>query len=72
MLCRRSRLPWADLGLGRDDAWGNRFRYRVDEQCGVRYANRATGFVLGQGRALTASLRTQHEQERSSPAAFLP
>jgi len=23
-------LPWADLGVGRYDAWGNPFRYRVD------------------------------------------
>lgn len=24
-------LPWRDLGLAREDAWGNRFRYRVDK-----------------------------------------
>lgn len=23
-------LPWVDLGVGRTDAWGNPFRYRVD------------------------------------------
>ncbi|MDM8563261.1 hypothetical protein QUF54_07900, partial [Candidatus Marithioploca araucensis] len=25
-------LPWADLGVGRYDAWGNPFRYRVGSQ----------------------------------------
>ena len=42
------RLPWGDLGLGREDAWANRFRYRVDGG----YANRATGFSLGQAGSL--------------------
>lgn len=46
------RLPWTDLGLGRDDAWGNRFRYRVDASNAYAYANRATGFVLGQAASL--------------------
>ena len=38
------RLPWGDLGIGREDAWGNHFRYRVDKN----YADRATGFKLNQ------------------------
>jgi len=25
-------LPWADLGVGRYDGWGNPFRYRVDKE----------------------------------------
>ncbi len=25
-------LPWAELGVGRYDAWGNPFRYRVEEE----------------------------------------
>lgn len=25
-------LPWADLGVGRYDAWGNPFRYRVEDE----------------------------------------
>ena len=25
-------LPWADLGVGRYDAWGNPFRYRVEKE----------------------------------------
>ena len=25
-------LPWLDLGVGRYDAWGNRFRYRVKKE----------------------------------------
>lgn len=36
------RLPWNDLGIGREDAWGNRFRYRVTPA----YVNNATGFSL--------------------------
>jgi len=33
-------LPWATLGLGRQDAWGNAFPYRVH----ARYSDRTTGF----------------------------
>lgn len=35
-------LPWADLGLARQDAWGNAFRYRV----AATFSNNATGFTL--------------------------
>jgi prepilin-type N-terminal cleavage/methylation domain-containing protein len=35
-------LPWADLGLGRQDAWGNPLRYRVT----AAFSSSATGFVL--------------------------
>lgn len=35
-------LPWATLGLGRQDAWGNAFRYRV----AATFSNSATGFTL--------------------------
>ncbi len=35
-------LPWTDLGLGRNDAWNNRFRYRVT----AGFSNSSTGFVL--------------------------
>ncbi|MES2772093.1 MAG: type II secretion system protein [Pseudomonadota bacterium] len=35
-------IPWATLGLGQEDAWGNRFRYRVD----LNYANSVAGFTL--------------------------
>ncbi|MBE7424324.1 MAG: hypothetical protein DPW12_14925 [Rhodocyclaceae bacterium] len=35
-------LPWADLGLGRNDAWNNRFRYRVADV----FSNSSTGFTL--------------------------
>jgi prepilin-type N-terminal cleavage/methylation domain-containing protein len=37
------RLPWSDLGVGREDAWGNRFRYRVAE----KNANSEIGFTFG-------------------------
>ncbi len=46
------RLPWGDLGVGREDAWGNRFRYRVDAGNAYAYSNNATGFALGQAATL--------------------
>jgi prepilin-type N-terminal cleavage/methylation domain-containing protein len=39
---QEGNLPWADLGLGRQDAWGNAFRYRV----AATFSNNATGFAL--------------------------
>ena len=35
-------LPWADLGLGRQDAWGRPLHYRVS----AVFSNNATGFGL--------------------------
>lgn len=35
-------LPWADLGVGRQDAWGNPLRYRVTNV----FSNSATGMTL--------------------------
>jgi prepilin-type N-terminal cleavage/methylation domain-containing protein len=35
-------LPWADLGLARQDVWGNTFRYRV----AATFSNSTTGFTL--------------------------
>ncbi|WIM06981.1 MAG: type II secretion system GspH family protein [Candidatus Nitricoxidivorans perseverans] len=39
---QEGRIPWADIGLGRTDAWNNRFRYRVT----AAFSNSATGFLL--------------------------
>lgn len=39
---QEGRLPWADLGLGRNDAWNNRFRYRVT----AAYSSSTAGFTL--------------------------
>ncbi len=36
------RIPWVDLGLGRTDAWNNRFRYHVTPA----FSGSATGFTL--------------------------
>lgn len=36
------QLPWNNLGLGNQDAWGNRFDYRVDEN----FSNSENGFGL--------------------------
>ena len=35
-------LPWATLGLGRQDAWGNPFRYRV----ATAFSDSSSGFTL--------------------------
>jgi len=35
-------LPWSDLGIGRQDAWGNRLRYRV----AAAFSNSGAGFTL--------------------------
>lgn len=39
---QEGNLPWADLGLARQDAWGNPFRYRV----AAAFSNSGTGFTL--------------------------
>ncbi|CAG0969323.1 hypothetical protein RHDC1_01182 [Rhodocyclaceae bacterium] len=39
---QEGRIPWADLGLGRNDAWNNRYRYRVT----AAFSSSATGFTL--------------------------
>jgi len=39
---QEGRIPWVDLGLGRIDAWNNRYRYRVTPA----FSNSATGFIL--------------------------
>ncbi len=36
------RLPWNELGVGREDSWGNHLRYRITPS----FANSATGFGL--------------------------
>ena len=36
-------LPWSDLGIGRQDSWGNRFRYRVSPA----FSKNDYGFSLG-------------------------
>jgi prepilin-type N-terminal cleavage/methylation domain-containing protein len=39
------QLPWSDLGLGNQDAWGNRFDYRVDD----KFSRSDNGFTLNSG-----------------------
>lgn len=39
---QEGRIPWADLGLGRNDAWNNRYRYRVT----AAFSSSANGFTL--------------------------
>ena len=48
-LSQEGRLPWNTLGIGREDAWGNRYRYRV----APAFANNKAGFTL----TTTPSLR---------------
>lgn len=39
---QEGNLPWASLGLGRQDAWSNPLRYRVTD----KFSDRAAGFSL--------------------------
>lgn len=39
---QEGRIPWVDLGIGRTDAWNNRFRYRVTSA----FSNSTAGFTL--------------------------
>lgn len=39
---QEGNLPWATLGVGQQDAWGNALRYRV----AAVYSNSSTGFTL--------------------------
>lgn len=56
-------LPWNDLGLGLQDAWGNRFRYHVEPS----FARNDMGFTLNkvatlricEQAACTSTLATQ-------------
>jgi prepilin-type N-terminal cleavage/methylation domain-containing protein len=41
-LIHRGSVPWATLGVGASDVWGNRFRYQVT----AAYAQRPTTFTL--------------------------
>ncbi|MBL8405203.1 MAG: type II secretion system protein [Dechloromonas sp.] len=36
------QLPWSDLGIANQDAWGNRFRYQVE----AAFARKDIGFTL--------------------------
>jgi prepilin-type N-terminal cleavage/methylation domain-containing protein len=64
-------LPWATLGIGRQDAWGNSLRYRV----AANYSSAATGFALIPGgtnnlRVCTSSACTA-ELATALPAVIL-
>lgn len=47
-LSQEGRLPWNTLGIGREDAWGNRYRYRV----APLFANSNAGFTLTSAASL--------------------
>lgn len=42
-LSLEGRIPWNTLAVGREDAWGNRFRYRIKKE----FASKTLGFKLG-------------------------
>ncbi|WP_159356217.1 type II secretion system protein [Methylovorus glucosotrophus] len=42
-------LPWADLGMGKQDAWGQKYRYRVTNG----FANSVTKFTLSTTPSMT-------------------
>lgn len=46
---QEGRIPWTDLGLARNDAWNNRYRYAVT----AAFSNSATGFTLSSVGTLT-------------------
>lgn len=45
-------LPWVDLGVGREDAWGRAFRYRAEDE----YVDTMTQFSYNSGLAIQAKL----------------
>lgn len=55
-LCDRveGNLPWATLGVGSHDAWGNRFHYRVS----ATFSHSAVGFGLGSNGDINVCLAT--------------
>jgi prepilin-type N-terminal cleavage/methylation domain-containing protein len=42
-------LPWADLGMGKQDAWGQKYQYRVNNA----FANSTTRFTLATSPSMT-------------------
>jgi prepilin-type N-terminal cleavage/methylation domain-containing protein len=42
-------IPWANLGMGKQDAWGQNYLYRVNNA----FANSATRFTLSTGPTMT-------------------
>ncbi|MCB4810616.1 type II secretion system GspH family protein [Methylovorus menthalis] len=42
-------LPWANLGMGKQDAWGQKYQYRVTNG----FANSVTKFTLSTGPSMT-------------------
>lgn len=47
------QLPWADLGVGRRDAWGNPILYRVDGHFADDSGSGTASFALGDTGALS-------------------
>jgi prepilin-type N-terminal cleavage/methylation domain-containing protein len=47
---QEGRIPWSDLGLGRIDAWNNRYRYRVS----AAFSDSTAGFSLTSTSTLRA------------------
>lgn len=48
-------LPWIDLGMGTEDAWGNRYSYWVDPA----YSDRNIGFDISTPAAISAQVNTR-------------
>lgn len=48
-------LPWATLGMGREDAWGTQYSYWVDGN----YADNTTGFTLDTNSGISAQINTR-------------
>ncbi len=61
---QEGRIPWVDLGIGQQDAWGNHFRYRV----AAAYSNSQAGFTLSATSAAN-TLRICTDSGCASPLA---
>lgn len=59
-------LPWASLGVGHQDAWGNRFRYTVLET----YARRTPATSFNLNTSATGGLRVCSSTGCGSPATL--
>ncbi len=49
-------LPWADLGVGKQDAWDRPFRYRAEDE----YVDTMTQFDYVSGLAINAKFKIDH------------
>jgi len=60
-------LPWADLGIGRVDAWGNPFRYRAEDEYSEPTVDYDKFFgIVGSGSGLRVRNKQNHFLTKNS------